>query len=48
MVGTAGMSSWGAEDGVVNPDLSVKETHGLRIINASVFVSFVCPLTRVA
>jgi choline dehydrogenase len=37
MVGTASMSSWDAEGGVVNPDLSVKGAHGLRIIDASVF-----------
>jgi hypothetical protein len=39
MVGTVSMSSWDAQGGVVNPDLSVKGTHGLRITHASVFVS---------
>ncbi|THH11758.1 hypothetical protein EW146_g7933 [Bondarzewia mesenterica] len=38
-VGTARMSSTDAEGGVVNPDLSVKRTEGLRIIDASVFAA---------
>lgn len=39
--GTAGMSPRGAEWGVVNPDLKVKGADGLRIVDASVFVSLV-------
>lgn len=38
-VGTASMASKAATTGVVNPDLTVKETEGLRIVDASVFVS---------
>ena len=38
-VGTAAMSPQTAKSGVVNPDLTVKGTAGLRIIDASVFVS---------
>lgn len=38
-VGTASMSSQTAKTGVVNPDLTVKGTVGLRIVDASVFVS---------
>jgi choline dehydrogenase-like flavoprotein len=37
--GTAAMSSGDADYGVVNPDLLVKKTSGLRIVDASVFVS---------
>ncbi|KAI0033375.1 alcohol oxidase [Vararia minispora EC-137] len=36
-VGTARMSPFGSEEGVVNPDLTVKGTKGLRIVDASVF-----------
>ena len=36
---TARMAAWNATDGVVNPDLTVKGTRGLRIVDASVFVS---------
>jgi len=39
-VGTASMSPVNAKSGVVNPDLSVKGTDGLRIVDASVFVRF--------
>jgi choline dehydrogenase-like flavoprotein len=39
MVGTAAMSARNAPYGVVDPDLLVKGTNGLRIIDASVFVS---------
>ena len=38
-VGTASMSPAKAKHGVVNPDLTVKGTEGLRIVDASVFVS---------
>jgi choline dehydrogenase-like flavoprotein len=37
--GTASMSSSKAKNGVVNADLSVKGTEGLRVVDASVFVS---------
>lgn len=40
--GTAAMSSEDADYGVVNPDLLVKKTSGLRIVDASVFVSLNC------
>jgi choline dehydrogenase-like flavoprotein len=38
-VGTAAMSAASSTDGVVNPDLLVKNVVGLRIVDASVFVS---------
>lgn len=38
-VGTAAMSKKGALSGVVDPNLMVKGTDGLRIVDASVFVS---------
>jgi len=37
--GTAGMSPQGATWGVVDPDYRVKGTSGLRIVDASIFVS---------
>lgn len=37
-VGTAQMSAQNAKTGVVNPDLLVKQTCGLRIVDASVLV----------
>jgi len=37
--GSAGMSPRGASWGVVNPDYQVKGTTGLRIVDASIFVS---------
>lgn len=37
-IGTARMSPFGADWGVVNPDLSVKGTHGLSVVDASIFV----------
>ncbi|KAI0040465.1 GMC oxidoreductase [Auriscalpium vulgare] len=36
-VGTARMAAFDADAGVVNPDLTVKKTRGLRIVDASVF-----------
>ncbi|KAJ7798502.1 aryl-alcohol oxidase [Mycena olivaceomarginata] len=36
LVGSAGMSAWGARYGVVDPDLSVKGTTRLSVIDASV------------
>lgn len=38
-VGTAAMSQLSSTNGVVNPDLTVKGTDGLRIVDASIFVS---------
>lgn len=38
-VGTASMSPQGASWGVVDPDLKVKGVDGLRVVDASVFVS---------
>lgn len=38
-IGTAAMSPKGAKYGVVDPDLRVKGVSGLRIVDASVFVS---------
>ena len=38
---TASMSPKGSSQGVVNPDFRVKNTVGLRIVDASVVVSFV-------
>lgn len=37
-IGTARMSPFGADWGVVNPDLSVKGTRGLSVVDASIFV----------
>lgn len=39
-VGTASMSAYDADDGVVNPDLKLKKADGLRIVDASVLVRF--------
>ena len=39
-IGTAAMSSRDATYGVVNPDLLVKNANGLRIVDASVLVSY--------
>lgn len=41
-VGTASMSRKGAQEGVVDPDLSVKGVKGLSIADASVMVSPIC------
>lgn len=48
-VGTAAMSHKGAKYGVVDPDLKVKGTFGIRIVDASVLVSspMICPLWNV-
>lgn len=37
-VGTARMSGWGSGNGVLNPDLTVVGTHGLRVVDACIFV----------
>ncbi len=37
---TASMTSLTSSDGVVNPDLTVKGTSGLRVVDLSAFVSF--------
>lgn len=38
-VGTARMSPANSNEGVVTPDLRVKGTSGLRVVDASIFVS---------
>ncbi|PPQ97820.1 hypothetical protein CVT26_012921 [Gymnopilus dilepis] len=43
-VGTAAISPVNANFGVVNSDLTVKGVSGLRVVDASVFVSIVSPL----
>lgn len=40
MTGTAAMSPRGASWGVVNPDFTVKGLKGLRVVDASIFVSW--------
>jgi choline dehydrogenase-like flavoprotein len=46
IVGTASMSPKGASWGVVDPDLRVKGAEGLRVVDASVLVSFLCWFVR--
>lgn len=43
-IGTARMSPVGANWGVVDPDLVLKGVKGVRVVDASVFVSYLCPL----
>lgn len=43
-VSTCRMTAKGSSEGVVDPDLLVKKTLGLRIVDASVFVSIVLGL----
>jgi choline dehydrogenase-like flavoprotein len=38
-VGTAAMASASSSAGVVNPDLTLKGANGVRIVDASIFVS---------
>jgi hypothetical protein len=45
-VGTAAMSPKGAKWGVVDPDLRVKGTMGLRVVDASVLVNFITLLSE--
>lgn len=42
-IGTARMSPFSAEWGVVNPDLLVKGTRGLSVVDASIFVCLEFP-----
>lgn len=44
--GTASMSPLGASWGVVDPDLKVKGAKGLRIVDASIFVSVSTAMSR--
>ncbi len=46
-IGTARMSAEHDQSGVVNPDLRVKNTRGLRVVDASIFVSVRGPLCQV-
>jgi choline dehydrogenase len=39
-VGSCSMAPHGASWGVVDPDFRVRDTQGLRVVDASVFVSF--------
>ena len=41
LVGTAAMGPRGREGGALNPDLTVKGTVGLRVVDASAFVSHI-------
>lgn len=51
---TAKMAPWNSTDGVLNPDLTVKGTIGLRVVDLSAFVSgrfalmMVISLTRIS
>lgn len=47
-VGTASMSAYDADYGVVNPDLKLKNASGLRIVDASILVRLAYVYSAVA